>query len=162
MACTGCDNAVNEEARQIVEEVGREPEKVIPLLQEIQRRHGYLPENMVEAVAGELDVPVSQLYGVATFYSQFRFTPIGKYLIKVCKGTACHVAGAEQLHDMISSELKIDEGETTEDGLFTLESVACLGCCSLAPVVMINDKIYGKLSASKIRKIIKGYEDGKE
>ena len=161
MSCAECGNAAVKEAREIVADVGSEPEKVIPLLQEIQKRHGYLSQELVEAVAEEIKLPASRLYGVATFYSQFRFEPIGKNLIKVCKGTACHVAGAEKLYSILSEELGVEEGGTTEDGLFTLESVACLGCCSLAPVVMINDNIYGKLSPAKISKILKGYADGK-
>ncbi len=158
MSCC-CDEAQLNEARGIVDKVGGEPEKAIPLLQEIQRRHGYLPEEVLEAVARVTGIPVSDLFGVATFYSQFRFTPSGKYLIKVCKGTACHVAGAEILFSAISDELGIGEGGTTGDQLFSLESVACLGCCSLAPVVMIADKVYGKLTGAKIRKILKGYTE---
>ncbi len=161
MSCADCGNAIVEEAREIVQKVGSEPEKVIPLLQEIQVRHGYLSQELVEAVAAEVNLPVSRLYGVATFYSQFRFTPMGKYLVKVCKGTACHVAGAEKVFSIITENLKVDEGETTEDGMFTVESVACLGCCSLAPVVMINDNIYGKLTPAKMTKILEEYANGK-
>jgi NADH-quinone oxidoreductase subunit E len=161
MSCADCGSASAKEAREIVAEVGSEPEKVIPLLQEIQSRHGFLSQEIVEAVAEEINIPVSKLYGVATFYSQFRFKPIGKHLIRVCKGTACHVAGAEKVYSIISEDLGIVEGETTEDKLFTLESVACLGCCSLAPVVMIDDNIYGKLSPAKMGKILKEYADGK-
>jgi len=149
------------EAREIVETIGSAPEKVIPLLQEIQNRHGYLSQELVEAVASVTELPVSTLYGVATFYSQFRFTPMGKYLVKICKGTACHVAGAEKVYSIITEDLGVEEGETTEDGMFTLESVACLGCCSLAPVVMINDNIYGKITPAKMGKILKEYADGK-
>jgi len=157
MACKGCSDAVVEEARDIVSTVGKTPDKVIPLLQEIQQRHGYLPEEMITAVASEIGAYPSDIYGVATFYSQFRFTPMGKHLIKVCKGTACHVSGADILFAVLQDQLQVEEGETTEDGLFTLESVACLGCCSLAPVVMIDGKVFGKLTPSKVRKIIKGY-----
>jgi NADH-quinone oxidoreductase subunit E len=153
--------ALKGEAREIVTAIGSAPEFAIPLLQEIQRRHSYLPQNLVEAVAAEADMPVSSLFGVATFYSQFRFKPQGKYLVRVCKGTACHVAGAEIIAAVIAQELGISEGETTADMLFSFEKVACLGCCSLAPVVMIGDKIYAKLTSSKIKAIIKGYKDGK-
>jgi len=149
------------EARDIVGQIGSDPEKVIPLLQEIQNRHNYLPEDLVEAVALEIGVPVADIYGVATFYSQFRFTPMGKHLIKVCKGTACHVQGADILASAISEELNLAGEGTTEDMQFTMETVACLGCCSLAPVVMIDGKVYGKLTSAKVRKIIKGYRDGK-
>ena len=157
MACKGCDNGVLEDARNIVARIGATQDKVIPLLQEIQRLHGYLPEDMIEAVADIIEIPSSEIYGVATFYSQFRFTPMGRHLIKVCKGTACHVSGAEVLFSAISDTLEVDEGETTDDGMFTLESVACLGCCSLAPVVMIDGRVYGKLTPSKLRKIVKEY-----
>mgnify|MGYP006288456497 CR=1 FL=1 len=158
MACN-CEEENVKEAKDIVTEIGGEPEMAIPLLQEIQKRHGYLSEDLLEAVACESGIPAADLYGVATFYSQFRFVPSGKHLIKVCKGTACHVSGADVLSSTISDVLGIDEGGTTSDLLFSLESVACLGCCSLAPVVMIDEKVYGKLTASKIRKIIKGYQD---
>ncbi len=159
MACKDCTNAVLEEAQEIVNEIGSEPEKVIPLLQAIQNRHSYLPDDLVEAVADVINVPAADVYGVATFYSQFRFTPMGKHLIRVCKGTACHVSGADLLTSAISDELGVEEGGTTEDMQFSLETVACLGCCSLAPVVMIDDKVYGKLTAGKVRKIVKGYKD---
>ena len=159
MACSNCSNSVLTEAKEIVAAIGSEPEYAIPLLQEIQRRHSYLPEDLIEAVAEETGIPASKLFGVATFYSQFRFTPQGKHLIRICKGTACHVAGADTISLIIEQELGIKEGETTEDLLFSFESVACLGCCSLAPVIMIGDKIYGKLTTTKIKKIIKEYKD---
>jgi NADH-quinone oxidoreductase subunit E len=155
------EQAPEGEAREIVTAIGSAPEFAIPLLQEIQKRHSYLPQNLVEAVAEEAGIPVSSLFGVATFYSQFRFKPQGKYLVRVCKGTACHVAGAEIIAAVIAQELGIGEGETTADMLFSFEKVACLGCCSLAPVVMIGDKIYAKLTSSKIKAIIKEYKDGK-
>lgn len=159
MSCSTCGPAAVKEAREIVSMLGTTKDKVIPFLQEIQKRHGYLPDEMIEAVAGETGIPAAEMYGVATFYSQFRFSPMGKYLIKVCKGTACHVSGAETLFSVLSDELKVEEGGTTVDRMFTLESVACLGCCSLAPVVMIGDKIYGKLTLSKVRKILRSYYD---
>ncbi|MEA3446007.1 MAG: NAD(P)H-dependent oxidoreductase subunit E, partial [Bacteroidota bacterium] len=98
---------------------------------------------------------LSDMYGVATFYAQFRLKPVGKNIIKVCHGTACHVQNATAITDAIKESLKIDDGETTPDGLFTLESVACLGCCSLAPVMMIGDETYGKLNDKNAKKVIK-------
>ncbi|MDR2864801.1 MAG: NADH-quinone oxidoreductase subunit NuoE [Spirochaetaceae bacterium] len=159
MSCDCC--GVEQEARDIVTGIGRTSEFSIPLLQEIQKRHSYLPEDLVEAVSKESGIPLSDLYGVATFYSQFRFKPQGKYMVRVCHGTACHVAGAEIVSALISQELGIKEGETTPDLLFSLERVACLGCCSLAPVAMIGGKIYAKLTRTKIHAIIKDYKDGK-
>jgi NADH-quinone oxidoreductase subunit E len=146
------------EAKEIAGKVGKEPEYAIPLLQEIQKRHSYLPEDLVKAVSAETGIPVSNLYGVATFYSQFRFKPQGKYLVRVCHGTACHVAGSDIISAVIAQELGIEEGGTTADMLFSFEKVACLGCCALAPVAMIGDKIYAKLSSSKIKSVIKEYK----
>jgi NADH-quinone oxidoreductase subunit E len=153
--------ALADEAREIAGKVGREPEYAIPLLQEIQKRHSYLPMDLVKAVAAETGIPVSDLYGVATFYSQFRFKPQGKYLVRVCHGTACHVAGSDIISAVIAQELGIEEGGTTADMLFSFEKVACLGCCALAPVAMIGDKIYAKLTSSRVKAVIKEYKNGK-
>jgi NADH-quinone oxidoreductase subunit E len=133
---------------------------LIPLLQATQEKYGYLPANKLVDISEYLNVPLSRIYGVATFYAQFRFTPLGKFVVKVCHGTACHVDGAVNISEVIKDELKIEDGETTEDGLATLERVACLGCCSLAPVIMINDKVYGKLTKDSVRKIIKKLKTG--
>jgi NADH-quinone oxidoreductase subunit E len=158
--CGGSDE-IAKEAKEIVVKIGSTPDMAIPLLQEVQRRHSYLPEDLVTAVSEESGLAVATLFGVATFYSQFRFKPQGKFLVRVCKGTACHVAGAEMIGSAIEQELGIAEGETTKDMLFSYEKVSCLGCCSLAPVVMIGDKIHAKLTNTKIKSIIKEYKDGK-
>ena len=149
-----CCDGLKAEAEEIIKFTGVGKEKTIPILQEIQKKKGYIPEDLLNKVAEITGIPESQFYGVATFYSQFRFTPLGKYLIKVCNGTACFVSGADIIYDTLSELLNVSSGETTEDGLFTLETVACLGCCSLAPVVMINDRVYGKQSVDSIRKLI--------
>ncbi len=149
-----CCDGLKTEAEEIIKVTGVGLEKTIPILQEIQKRKGYIPEDLLNKVAEIAGIPESKFYGVATFYSQFRFTPLGKYLIKVCNGTACFVSGADIIIDTLSELLGVSDGETTEDGLFTLETVACLGCCSLAPVVMINDRVYGKQSVDSIRKLI--------
>lgn len=135
----------------------REKGAVIPALQAVQESLGYLPEFAIRAIARDQAVSVSNVYGVVTFYAQFRMRPIGEYLIKVCHGTACHVGGAERLSHFLSEELGIKEGDTTLDGKFTLERVACLGCCSLAPVMMINENVYGRLTSHSIRKILNDY-----
>jgi len=129
---------------------------LIPLLQGTQNMFGYLPRVAFEKIARETGLSLSDMYGVATFYAQFRLKPVGKHIIKVCHGTACHVQNANTITDSIQESLKIKDGETTEDGLFTLESVACLGCCSLAPVMMIGDNTYGKLTGSEAVRIVKG------
>lgn len=128
---------------------------LIPLLQGTQEIFGYVPRVAFEKISDETDNVLSDMYGVATFYSQFRLSPVGKHIVKVCHGTACHVQSAPELTDELEDILKIKDGETTKDMLFTLESVACLGCCSLAPVIMIGDETYGKLDRKKTGKIVK-------
>ncbi len=128
---------------------------MIPVLQETQSIYGYLPREAFEMLSGELGLSMSDMYGVATFYAQFRMSPVGKHIIKVCHGTACHVQNAGSITDALEEALKIKDGETTGDGLFTLESVACLGCCSLAPVMMIGDDTNGKLTGREAVKVVK-------
>ena len=144
-------------ALKIIEEENSHEGALIPILQKIQNYYGYLPKRVLELISKKTGTPASRIIGAATFYSQFRFEPIGKYLIKVCHGTACHISGAEKVSDIFKDLLDVEEGKTTSDGLFTLERVACLGCCSLAPVVMVNKTTYGRLTPSKINKIIKEY-----
>jgi NADH-quinone oxidoreductase subunit E len=131
---------------------------LITVLQQVQAQKGYLEKEALERVARRMGIPTARIYGVVTFYAQFRLTPVGKNLIRVCHGTACHVQNADSLTEASEGELSIKTGETTSDLLFTLESVACLGCCSLAPVIMVGDKVYGKLSTDKVRKVIKDYK----
>lgn len=128
---------------------------LIPLLQATQRELGYLPRAAFEKLSKGTGIELSEMYGVATFYSQFRLNPVGKYIIKVCHGTACHVQNADTITEALEESLQVKDGETTADGLFTLESVACLGCCSLAPVMMVGDETYGKLTKTQAVKVIK-------
>ena len=128
---------------------------LIPLLQGTQEIFGYIPREAFIKLNHDLGLKLSDMYGVATFYSQFRLSPVGKHIIKVCHGTACHVQNAPKITYAIEETLKIKDGETTEDAMFTLESVACLGCCSLAPVMMIGDETYGKLDGKKSVKVVK-------
>lgn len=128
---------------------------LIPILQGIQNVFGYVPREAFLKISEETENALSEMYGVATFYAQFRLNPVGKHIVKVCHGTACHVQSATELTEAIEDVLKIKDGETSKDKLFTLESVACLGCCSLAPVMMIGDETYGKLDAKKAAKVIK-------
>ena len=135
---------------------------VIPLLQLVQEREGYVPARAVRAIARYTGVREAQVYGVATFYAQFRFQPRGRHLIRLCQGTACHVQGADSILDHLKEKLKVEEGGTTEDGLFTLEVVRCLGCCSLAPVMMIDDTTYGRLTRRAVDKVLAEYrKEGK-
>ena len=128
---------------------------LITILQKAQDIYGYLPTDVIYHIAKETGNTPAKVMGVATFYTQFRLNPIGKYLIMLCQGTACHVNGSERIETAISEELGIKDGETTEDGLFTLKCVACLGCCSLSPVMMINDETYGSLTPEKTIAILK-------
>jgi NADH-quinone oxidoreductase subunit E len=128
---------------------------LIPLLQGAQDIYGFIPPEVFRKLSVETGISLSDFYGVATFYAQFRLHPVGKYIIKVCHGTACHVQNAVEITESLEESLRVKDGETTDDRLFTLESVACLGCCSLAPVMMIADQTYGKLTGNEAIKIVK-------
>lgn len=128
---------------------------LISILQDAQEEYGYIPESMIRHISAKTGYKEAKIFGVATFYAQFRMEPIGKNLIMICQGTACHVNGSELIGEAVSEELGISDGETTPDGLFTTENVACLGCCSLSPVMMINDETYGSLTPEKAKKILK-------
>ena len=131
------------------------PGSLIAILQQTQAIYGYLPEEAIYHIAEVTGTAPATIYGVATFYAQFRLEPVGKHLIMLCQGTACHVNGSERISAAITQYLGIENGQTTEDGLFTLEHVACLGCCSLAPVIMINGEAYGSLTPDKVVTILK-------
>ena len=130
----------------------------IPVLQKLQERYGYLPRPALEYAAAQLKIPLSRLYGVATFYAQFKMQPRGRYIIRVCKGTACHIQGSPKVAERIEEILGIKVGETTPDLKFTLEEVACIGACALAPVMMINDQPHGRLTPDRIKEILDSYE----
>ncbi len=129
-------------------------ESLISLLQDIQEEYDYLPTDVMVRISEKADIPLSRLMGVATFYSQFKLNAPGKYKVLVCMGTACHVNNGERVAEAVSKALGVAEGETTQDGLFSWEEVACLGCCSLSPVMMINGQVYGKLDGKKVEEII--------
>jgi len=128
----------------------------LSLLQEIQEKYNYLPIEVLKEIADQLEIPKSKLFGILTFYSQFSFEKRGKYFIKICEGTACHVKGSRRIREAVEREFKVEKGKTTEDGKFTLEIVACLGICFLAPVMMVNSTYYGNLTPEKAVKILKG------
>jgi NADH-quinone oxidoreductase subunit E len=135
---------------------------LIPILQETQELFGFLSKENMKIIALSLKISSADVYGVATFFAQFRFSPVGKNVIKICHGTACHVGGVKILDAMLDSKLGIKPGETTSNGLFSIQQVACLGCCSLAPVVMINETTYGKLTNEKLSKIIDKYVEAEK
>ena len=130
---------------------------LIPILQKTQAQLGFLSKEAIQYISDKAKIPAAEIFGVATFYAQFRLEPIGKNIIRICHGTACHVANASKISDALYEELKIEPGGTTKDLKFTVEEVACLGCCSLAPVIMINDKTYGRLTPGKIKDILAQY-----
>ncbi len=130
---------------------------LIPILQDVQRCHGYLSRDAVVRIGKYLDLPSSKIYGVATFYNQFRFQPQGKFHVQVCRGTACHVRGSSAVLDTIRRELKVDPGQTTRDGAFSLEVVACIGACGLAPVICINDTFHANVTPKKLPRLLNEY-----
>ena len=128
---------------------------LITILQKTQEIYGYIPMDAIYHIAEKTGLTPAKILGVATFYSQFRFQAVGKYLIMICKGTACYVNGAERIIEAVQEELGIGDNQTTADGLFSLSLVSCLGCCSLAPVMMINEDTYGSLTPDKVKKILR-------
>ncbi|MBR7060914.1 MAG: NADH-quinone oxidoreductase subunit NuoE [Eubacterium sp.] len=139
----------------ILDEYASVKGSLITILQKTQDIYGYLPKEAIDLISEKTNIATSEIMGVGTFYTQFRFEPVGKYLIMLCQGTACHVNSSELILQTIKDELGIDDGQTTKDGLFSLKCVACLGCCSLSPVMMINDDTYGSLTPDKTKKILK-------
>jgi NADH-quinone oxidoreductase subunit E len=144
---------------QILESFGQvESGDLIPILQLVQKEYGYLPQDVLLEISRRTSIPASRIFGVATFYEQFYLEPHGRHTIKCCRGTACHVRGGRAIIKAIKRLLSIDEGQTTEDMRFTFETVACLGTCFLAPVVMVNNDYYGNLKPTQIENILKKYE----
>ena len=155
------DFELNSNAKQkiskILETSNHDPKNLIQILQDLQDEFNYLPEKIISHIAKELKISEHHIFGVATFYSQFKFIKPGKHIIRVCMGTACHVLGAQSLLDNLSRDLGIDTGEITKDDLFSLESVYCLGCCALAPVMVIDEDVYGSMTAAKVNRILRKY-----
>jgi len=142
---------------EILDRYDRDPAKLIPILQAVQEEYRYLPEEILTLVATSLNLPPAKVYGVATFYAQFALAPKGKYVISVCMGTACYVKGAQAVLDKLSEYLEIPVGETTEDGEFTLDATRCIGACGLAPVMTVNDDVYGRITPDQVAGILDKY-----
>jgi len=142
----------------IDEEFGNDKENLIMILQAIQRKYNYIPQPALTYLSAKIGIPYSKIYGVATFYSTFSLEPRGRNIISICLGTACHVRGGERVRERIQENLEIGDGETTEDKRFTLESVRCIGCCSLGPVVKINEDMHGRISSDEVSRILDQYE----
>ena len=159
MCCCDCNNNMDKYAalQQVIDELKNEPGCLMPVMQRAQDIFGYLPEDVQNIIAKGLDIPVSDVYGVATFYAQFNLEPKGKYIISVCLGTACYVKGAQQIIDKFSEILGIKAGETTPDGLFTIDALRCIGACGIAPAVSINGKVYPKVTVPQVAQIVEEY-----
>lgn len=157
--CCNCNdsNKYYDKLYSILERFEGKDSDLIPILQRIQEGYGYLPKDVLDKLCELTNMYPTEVMGVATFYSQFRLEPTGEHIIKICFGTACHVNGAEKVAEALADELNIKISGTTADKKFTLETVACLGCCSLAPVMMIDEETYGRLTPQKARDIIKSY-----
>ena len=162
--CTGCSDCQNakdpryQELAQVIDEFRDMEGALIMVLHRAQEIFGYLPEDVQKIVAVELDLPLAEVYGVTTFYSYFSLKPRGKYRIAVCLGTACYVRGAAELVSAIEKQLNIKVNDTTSDGRFTLEVSRCIGACGLAPVMTVNDDVYGRLSPDKVPEILAKYQ----
>jgi NADH:ubiquinone oxidoreductase subunit E len=147
------------ELDEIIEkEFNKDKESLIMMLQAIQRHYNYVPRPALAYLSTKIGVPYSKIYGVATFYSTFSLEPRGRNIVSICLGTACHVRGADRVHERIENALGISDGQTTEDQRYTLESVRCIGCCSLGPVVKINEDMHGRLAPDKVSQILNEYE----
>ena len=148
-----------EQLNQVIAELKDQPGALMPVLQRAQGIFGCVPMDVQKIIAEGLGVTLSEVYGVATFYSQFRLEPNGKYTISVCLGTACYVKGSQKVLDRLSEELKIPVGDTTDDGMFTLQATRCLGACGLAPVMTVNEEVYGRLVPDDIPDILAKYKE---
>ena len=142
----------------IDDEFANDQENLIMILQAIQRRYNYLPKPALTYLSAKIGVPYSKIYEVATFYSTFSLEPRGRNIISLCLGTACHVRGAERIRERLHETLNIEDGQTTADKRFTLESVRCIGCCSLGPVVKINEEMHGRIATDQVEKVLGQYE----
>lgn len=157
--CSGAvNNKFTEELKPVFEKYAGKKGSLIPILQETQDKYGYLPKDAIKAIAEATGNPVSQVYGVVTFYSQFHLNPRGRNIIRVCQGTACHVRGGKKILEAIEDILEIKPGTTTGDLRYTLETVACIGACGLAPVMMINDDTHGRLTEDILPDILAKYK----
>jgi NADH-quinone oxidoreductase subunit E len=143
---------------RIIEKYGAKEAGLIPMLQDIQKEKGYLPEEDLAIIASKVRIPLSRMYSLVTFYKALSLVPRGRHCINVCLGTACHVRGGARILDRLEQDLGVKSSETTPDNRFTLEAVRCVGCCGLAPVIVIDDNFHGKLNQNKLKKVLKSYE----
>lgn len=148
---------VKTETKEILEKYPKEKNQLIAILNDVQEKYGYIPKQAQMVISEELSIPMAEIYGVITFYSRFTLTPKGKYNISICLGTACYVKGSQKLLDRAKERLKIEPGQVTEDGKFSIDDVRCVGACGLAPVFMVNDEVYGKATVKQFDEVIDKY-----
>ena len=152
--CECIDNKIKEDMKEILEVYKVDKENLIPILNDIQEKYGYIPKIAQLEISKYLNVPMAEIYGVITFYSRFTLEPKGKYNISVCLGTACFVKGSQSILDRLKDRLKIDEGKTTKDGKFSIDTTRCVGACGIAPVFTVNDEVYGHATVKKLDEVI--------
>ncbi len=148
---------VKTETKEILEKYPKEKNQLIAILNDVQEKYGYIPKQAQMVISEELSIPMAEIYGVITFYSRFTLTPKGKYNISICLGTACYVKGSQKLLDRAKERLKIEPGQVTEDGKFSIDDVRCVGACGLAPVFMVNDEVYGNATVKQFDEVIDKY-----
>lgn len=162
MHCEGCDGCkIDDKLKEIANKYKSVDGGIIGALHEVQNAYGYIPEIAQKYLSSELNVPMSKIYGIITFYSRFSLKPKGKHHIQVCLGTACYVKGADKVLERFKQKLGVDEGKTTNDGMFSLESVRCIGACGLAPAIVIDNEVYGKMDEKKVDELIEKYKEEK-
>jgi NADH-quinone oxidoreductase E subunit len=154
----GCTD-LSTEIREIIDQHGRDKHNLLPILHDLQRTLGHISPEVMEIVAEELNVPASEVYGVTTFYTLFYTKPQGKYIIRLCDSPPCHIEGSKKVREALMRELGIEPGNTTEDGMFSLEIVSCMGLCGVAPAMMVNDDVYGNLTPEMIPDILSKYRE---
>ena len=157
--CCGCVDDRAQKLQEVINKYKSTKGALIPVLHEAQEIYGYLPMNVQKAVSEGLNIPLTEIYGVVTFYTQFSLEPKGKFNIQVCMGTACYVKGASNILDKLQEKLGIHVGACTEDGKFSLEACRCIGACGLAPVIMINEDVYGRLTADEVEDVLEKYKN---
>lgn len=156
--CECVENKIKEEVKEILKEYKIEKDNLIPILNDIQVKYGYIPKLAQVEISNYLDMPLAEIYGVITFYSRFTLEPKGKYNISVCLGTACFVKGSQSILDRLKDRLKIEEGKTTKDGKFSIDTTRCVGACGIAPVFTINDEVYGHATVKKLDEVLNELE----
>ena len=152
--CECIDNKIKEDMKEILEVYKVEKENLIPILNDVQEKYGYIPKIAQLEISNYLNVPMAEIYGVITFYSRFTLEPKGKYNISVCLGTACFVKGSQAILDRLKDRLKIDEGKTTNDGKFSIDTTRCVGACGIAPVFTVNNEVYCHATVKKLDEVI--------